>query len=339
MGRAFGQLVTVLSACGLAVVVFYGAVRVMRGQLSPGDLIVFAAYVKNLYSPIDDLSQLFVEFTESLVSGERLLEILHIDTHVREHPNAIAGAPFRGEIKFENVVFGYRTGETTLRNLSFTARPGQKVALVGSSGTGKSTVIALLLRFFDPWEGKIFIDGIDIRLFKLGSLRKQISVMLQDDLLFRRTIRENIAYGSPGAGLEEVEAAARRAQAHDFVMKLPQGYETVLEEGGRSLSGGQRQRIALARAMLKDSPIVVLDEPGTGLDAITEAGLRQNLQEFLRGKTSFVIAHSFPTIRDADLILVVEEGQAVGQGTHADLLVGSRVYRQLYELQSRTRAV
>ncbi len=221
-----------------------------------------------------------------------------------------------------------------LHDLSFKAKAGERVALIGSSGTGKSTVVNLLLRFYDPWRGRIMIDGTDIRRYTLKSLRQQISVVLQEPLLFRRTIRENIAYGKPEAGLEEITAAAKAAQAHDFIMRLPGGYETFLKEDGANLSGGQRQRIALARAILKNAPILVFDEPVTGLDAETEAKLYETEDRILKGKTVFIIAHRFSTIMRADLILMIEEGRIVEQGTHEQLMVGSDRYRKLYDLQS-----
>lgn len=333
-GKAFNQLVRILSACGLALVVWHGARRALGGQLSPGDLIVFTAYVKELYGPIDRLSELVIEFLESLVSAERILELVETDTAIKDLPDAAPAPPFHGEVTFENVVFGYSPARPVLKNLSFTAKPGQVIALVGSSGTGKSTLVNLMLRFFDPWHGQVRIDGSDIRRFQLKSLRKQISVLPQEPVLFRRTIRENIAYGNPDATLEQIVAAAKIAQAHDFIVKLPAGYDTLLKERGENLSGGQRQRMALARAILRDAPILILDEPVTGLDAITEARVFGNLRSFLKGRTTFIIAHRLSTIQTADLILVVDGGRAVDQGTHQELLARSPRYRRLYNTQT-----
>jgi ABC-type multidrug transport system fused ATPase/permease subunit len=254
---------------------------------------------------------------------------------VTDAPDAIDAPLFRGEVSFEDVTFGYDPGEPVLQTLSFKATPGKMIALIGSSGTGKTTIVNLLLRFHDPWEGRILIDGQDIRRYTLKSLREQISVVLQEPLLFHRTIRENIAYGKPEAGFEETVDAAKAAQAHDFIMGFSDGYETVLKDGGTNLSGGQRQRIALARAILKNAQIFILDEPVTGVDAATEAKLNETMDQYMKGKTVFTIAHRFSTIMRADLILMIGEGQVVEQGTHEQLLGKNDRYRQLYDLQRR----
>jgi ATP-binding cassette subfamily B protein len=221
-----------------------------------------------------------------------------------------------------------------LQDVAFSVKAGQMVALVGPSGTGKSTVVNLLLRFFDPWAGRVLIDGHDIRQFTLQSLRHQMSVVLQDPVLFRRTVRENIAYGRPDAPLEDIVTAATAAQADEFITRLPRGYETVLDERGDNLSGGQRQRIALARAFLRGAPILVFDEPTTALDAITEAELGRALARVVDGRTTFVIAHRLSTIEKADLILVLQDGRVAAQGTHAELVANSDVYRRLASLPS-----
>src|SRR5262249_31589613 len=272
---------------------------------------------------------------ESLVSGERILELMETDSAVKNLPDAAPAPAFEGRVTFKNVSFGYHPASPVIRDLSFTAEPGRIVALVGSSGAGKSTIASLVLRFFDPWAGGVMIDGTDIRRFDLKSLRAQISVVPQEPALFRRSVRENIAYGSPDAALDGVIAVAKAAEAHDFIVKLPLGYETVLEERGGNLSGGQRQRIALARAMLRNAPILILDEPGAGLDAFTESKVQQALERVMRSKTTFVIAHRLSTIRKADLILVLEEGRPVEQGTHPELLANSVLYRNLYQMQYR----
>jgi ATP-binding cassette subfamily B protein len=334
LSRTVRRAVQLLMASGTALVIWYGASRALAGEVTPGDLIVFAAYLKDLYNPIGGFSELIMDFFGAVVSSERIAAILGIDMTVKDSPHAITTPPFQGAVAFEDVTFGYTPGEPVLQNLSFAVKPGQMVALVGSSGTGKSTIVNLLLRFFDPWQGRILIDGQDIRRFTLESLRRQLSVVLQESILFRRTIGENIAYGKPQARWAEIVAAAKAAQAHDFIMKLPDGYETVLNERGINLSGGQRQRIALARAILRDAPILILDEPVTGLDAITEAQLNATLVRLMQGRTSFVIAHRLSTIRRADLILVIEEGKVIERGTHAELLAQSSLYHHLYSLQS-----
>ena len=335
----FRRAVHILIAIGTALVVWYGARRVLTGGMTPGDLIVFAAYLKNLYNPIGGFSELLMDFTSALVRGERVAEILKTDSAVRDAPGAVQAPPFRGEVAFEQVTFGYEPDKRVLQNLSFAVEAGQMVALVGSSGMGKSTVINLLLRFFDPWQGRVLIDGQDIRQFTLKSLRTQMSVVLQEPILLRRTIRENIAYGKPQASMQEIVEAAQTAQAHDFILKLPQGYETHLDERGNNLSGGQKQRISLARAFLRNAPILILDEPVTGLDALTEAQLHDPLNLLMQGKTTFIVAHRLPTIEKAELILVIEDGQVVEQGTHAELLAHSGFYRYLYTLQYEQFAV
>ena len=333
VSKGFGRTVEVVIAVGTALVVYLGARKALAGNITPGDLIVFISYLRDLYKPVGGLSELIIEFGSSLVCGERIAEILETQIKVADAPDAIEAPLLRGEVAFENVTFGYDSGKPVLQDLSFQARPGETVALIGSSGTGKSTILNLLLRFYDPWNGRILIDGRDIRRYTLKSLREQISVVLEESLLFQRTIWENIAYGKPEAQFEEVVCAAKAAQAHDFIVRLSNGYDTFLKEGGSNLSGGERQRIALARAILKNAPIFILDEPVTGLDSVTEAKLNETLDRLMKGRTSFTIAHRLSTIMRADLILMIEEGRIVEQGTHEHLLSRSDRYRQLYDLQ------
>ena len=335
VSKGFGRAAEVIIAIGTALVVYLGARRAIAGFITPGVLIVFVSYLRDLYKPVGGLSELIIDFAGALVCGERVAETLETKITVTDAPDAMDAPLFRGEVSFEDVTFGYDPGEPVLRNLSFKARPGEMIALIGSSGTGKTTIVNLLLRFYDPWEGRILIDGQDIRRYTLKSLREQISVVLQEPLLFHRTIRENIAYGKPEAGLEETVDAAKAAQAHDFIMSLSDGYDTVLKDGGANLSGGQRQRIALARAILKNAQIFILDEPVTGVDAATEAKLNETLDRDMKGKTRFTIAHRFSTIMRADLILMIGEGRVVEQGTHEQLLGKNERYRQLYDLQRR----
>jgi ATP-binding cassette subfamily B protein len=333
VSKGFGRTVEVIIAVGTAIVVYLGARRVLAGYITPGDLIVFISYLRDLYKPVGGLSQLMIDFSTSLVCGERVAEILDTKIKVADAADAVDAPPFHGTVIFENVAFAYEEGPPVLTDLSFRANPGETVALIGSSGTGKSTIVNLLLRFHDPSKGRILIDGGDIRGYTLKSLRQQISVVLQEPVLFHRTIRENIAYGDPEADFEEIVKAAKAAQAHDFIMRLPDGYDTFVREGGVNLSGGERQRIVLARAVVKNAPIFILDEPVTGLDAATEARLNETLTVLMEGKTSFIIAHRFSTIRRADLILMIEEGRIAEQGKHEQLLAGSSRYRQLYDLQ------
>ena len=329
----YRRAVNIVMAFGSALVVWYGARRALAGQITPGDLIVFTAYLKSLYKPIGGFADLLMEFANSIVSGARIAELLEADTTVQDSPDATVAPPFKGAVAFEKVTFGYEEGKPVLQDLSFAVKPGQMVALVGSSGTGKSTIVNLLLRFYDPWEGRILIDGEDIRRFHVKSVRRQMSVVLQESVLFRRTIRENIAYGKANASLDEIVASAKAAQAHDFIVKCPDGYDTLLDERGVNLSGGQKQRIALARAIIRDAPLLILDEPVTGLDAITESGLRETLGSLMKNRTTFIIVHRLSTVKRADLILVMDEGRILAQGTHDELVEKSTRYRDFYTLQ------
>jgi ATP-binding cassette, subfamily B, bacterial len=334
VSKGFARTVDMIIAIGTALVVYLGARSALEGHITPGDLIVFISYLRDLYKPVGGLSELIINFSGSLVCGKRVAELLETKVSVAEAPDAIDAPLFSGEVVFEKVTFGYAPGKPVLEDLSFKAKPGEMIALVGLSGTGKSTVVNLLLRFHDPWKGRILINGQDIRRYTLKSLREHISVLLQEPLLFRRTIRENIAYGNPEARFEEIVDAAKAAQAHDFIMRFSGGYETTLNEGGANLSIGQRQRIALARAILKNAPIFVFDEPTAGLDAETETKLNETLNRLIKEKTAFIVAHRLSTIVRADLILMIQEGRMAEQGTHDQLLVTSERYRQLYELQS-----
>jgi len=338
LSRGFGRAIELLVALGTASVVYYAGRRALAGQLEATDLVLFVPWLRELYMPLQRLAELLLDLSRYVVSGERIAEILRAEVTIRDAEDAVEAPPFRGEIHFDRVSFGYRPGVPVLRELSFTARPGQLVALVGSSGAGKTTVVNLLLRFFDPWQGAVRIDGVDLRRFKLASLRSQINVVLQDTLLLRRSVRENIAFGRPEASLDEVVAAARAAQIHDFVTSLPAGYDTVLSDEARDLSGGQRQRLALARAILRETPILILDEPVSAVDALTEARLDQTIAQVTKGRTALIVAHRLATIRRADLILVIEEGRVAEQGTHDALIASSGRYRALYETQYRRGA-
>jgi ATP-binding cassette subfamily B protein len=311
LGGAFNRSIVVLNSIGVALVVGFGAIRALNGSLTPGDLVVFAAYLTDLYKPIQSLSELSIQFMDSLVSGERVLQVLETTPRIKDAPNAIVAPRFRGQIEFDNVTFGYERDRPVLQNLSFRIEPGERVALVGGSGAGKSTILHLLLRFQDPWTGRVLIDGVDIRKYRLRSLRKQIGVVLQESFLFRRTVRENIAYGNPGASMAAIQAAAEAAQAHDFIERLPQRYDTMLDESGNNLSGGQKQRIALARAFLRNAPILFMDEPTSGLDHRTEAELNETLDDLARGKTTITIAHRKASIETAGRILALEGGRVV----------------------------
>ena len=334
LGGAFTRSIKVLNTIGTAMIVWLGASRVLDGTLSPGDLVVFAAYVNDLYTPMQNVSELAVQFMESMVSGERVLELVETAPRIEDRPDAVKAERFRGDIGFENVSFGYEPMKPVLNGLDVRIRAGERVAIVGGSGAGKSTIVNLLLRFFDPWQGRVTIDGQDIRGFRLRSLRSHIGVVLQESILFRRPVHENIAYGRPGASMQEIIEAAKAARAHDFIERLPNGYDTVLDEQGSNLSGGQRQRIALARAFLRNAPILVFDEPTSGLDAVTEAQLTETLEDLAQGRTTLIIAHRFSTIERADRIIVLAGGRVVQEGTHANLIVEAGPYRDLFEAQS-----
>jgi ATP-binding cassette subfamily B protein len=335
LSRGFGRTIELVVALGTAGVVYYAGRLALADRLEPTDLVLFVPWLRQLYEPLQRLAELIVKLSRQVVSGERIAELLRVELSVRDADDAIEAPQFVGDIEFDGVSFGYRPDVPVLHDVSFRAKPGQMIALVGSSGAGKSTIVNLLLRFFDPWQGSVRIDGTDIRRFKLESLRNRMNVVLQDTLLLRRSIRDNIAFGRPEATQEDVEIAARDAQIHDFVCSLPDGYDTLLTDRAGDISGGQRQRLALARAILRESPILILDEPVSAVDAITEARLDETIARVTKGRTALIIAHRLNTVRRADLILVIEEGRIAEQGTHEQLMAASRRYRTLYETQYR----
>jgi subfamily B ATP-binding cassette protein MsbA len=308
---------------------------VVAGQLTSGDLVVFLFYLGKMYKPMRDLSKLADTVSKSIVGIERINEIIRTRDEITDLSRAKQAMRFRGSIEFANVTFSYRRGETVLNNLSFRIRPGQFAALVGPTGGGKSTIIGLIPRFYDPTSGSVRIDGFDVRNFTMKSLRERMSFVLQDTLLFNAPVWQNIAYGKPEATRQEIIRAARLANADEFIEKLPQGYGTVVSERGSSLSGGQRQRIAIARAIIRDSPILILDEPTTGLDAASEQLVMQALDRLTQDRTSIVIAHRLATITRADVIFVVKEGKIVETGCHQELQAFGGLYAALCALQFR----
>jgi ATP-binding cassette subfamily B protein len=335
--RTYSRITDVLVTLSTAGVLYWGGRYALDGTVLPGTLVVFVAYLRDIYGSFEKFSGLFLSVAKSQVSGERLLELVENDMVAQDDPKAVSAPPFNGRIEFKNVSFAYKNGRTVLKNLSFVVEAGETVALVGHSGAGKSTLISLLLRFYDPQEGRILIDGKDIRHYTLKSLRDQMTIVLQEAPLFRQTVRENIAFGKIGATAEEIVAAAKLAEAHDFVMQLPEGYSTMMYEGGDNLSGGQKQRLNIARAIIRDTPIMILDEPVTGLDARAEAKINTAIHRLTRNKTAFIVAHKFSTIANAGKILLLEEGELAHEGAHEQLLRESPRYRELYELQFGSR--
>ena len=329
-------LVDVLAAVGLAIVMWLGATRVLAGVLTTGDLVIFFAYITNLYSPIKALARLSYTYSKASVGAERIAEVMRVRSEVRDRKRARPAPPLRGRIEFRDVSFEYETGRTVLSHINLAIAPGEKIAIVGATGTGKSTLVSLVPRFYDPSEGKVRIDGQDIRNYTLQSLREQISLVLQDQLMFSGTIRENIAFGRPGASDEEIAAAAVTANADEFIQRFPEGYETLVAERGTTLSGGQKQRIAIARAILRDAPILILDEPTTGLDAAAERTVMDALERAAARRTTLIIAHRLVTVRLADRIVVLDRGRIVEEGTHLELLARNGWYARLYRLQMST---
>ncbi len=327
-------LVEVIVAIGTCVVIWYGARLALAGQLSAGVLIVFLLYLGKMYKPMRDLSKMTDTVSKAMVGYERIQEVLDIESRVRDVRGARQAPRFKGRIEFRQVGFSYEDGKEALKNISFTIEAGQVAAIVGPSGTGKTTLVSLIPRFYDPVSGSVAIDGTDIRKYRLKSLRDQISFVLQDTLLFRATIWENIAYGKPSAAPKEIRRAAELADAHEFIAQMPDGYDTMVGERGVSLSGGQRQRIAIARAIIRDTPILILDEPTAGLDAASEQAVIGALDTLMKGRTSVVIAHHLSTIRHANVIFVVKDSELVEQGTHETLLAQNGVYAEMQRIQT-----
>jgi ATP-binding cassette subfamily B protein/subfamily B ATP-binding cassette protein MsbA len=327
----FVLVVECLLAAGTAAIVWLGAVRVMSGTLTIGELTVFLSYLRDLYQPVLSLSQNLAEITSARVGLERVFSILDTELDVRDAPDAVPLPPVTGEIRFENVGFAYDDGRPVLRNINLRIAPGEHVALVGRTGAGKSTLAGLVLRFFDPKQGRVTIDGHDLRRVQLASLRRQVTLMLQEPIIFRATVFENIAWGSRTPDPTTVREAARRTEAESFILEMPQGYDSLVGEEGSTLSGGQRQRLALARALVRDTPISILDEPTSALDVATEAQVWQNLEERLRGHTAIVIAHRLSTARRCHRIVVLEDGAIVEQGSHEQLMARRGAYFHLWE--------
>lgn len=326
--------VDVLSSLGTALVLLFGAREVKAGSLTPGELVVFMFYLKTAFKPMRDLAKYTGRLAQASASAERILDLLDEKPEITDAAHAVDAPPFRGELAFEHVTFGYESGRPVLRAVSFHAGPGQVVALVGPSGAGKSSTLGLLLRLYDPADGRVRIDGWDVRDVTMSSLRAQFAVVLQGSVLFGVSVRENIAYGCADVSAEQIESAARLANAHEFIATLPDGYETILGERGATLSGGQCQRLAIARAAVRDAPITLLDEPTSGLDEENQRAVTEALRRLTHGRTTIIVAHDLSTIEHADQILYLDAGAIVERGTHAELMALDGAYATVHRLQS-----
>jgi ATP-binding cassette subfamily B protein/subfamily B ATP-binding cassette protein MsbA len=329
----FYVVVDVTIAAGTATVLWLGTQHVLSGELTIGEMVIFASYLASLYAPLNSIFQTYGLVQSAKVGVRRAFEILESEQSLPEGHTIFSPQRSHGEIAFEEVSFGYNASRPVLKDISFRVPQGKKIAIVGPTGAGKSTLVSLLPRFYEPQSGRVTIDGIDIREFRLKSLRRQIAMILQPPLVFPISIRENIAYGRPDATMEEIVSAAQVAQVHDFVDQLPQKYETVVSEQGSTLSEGQKLRLTIARGVLLDAPILILDEPTSSVDSETEALIMEGLEQLMAGRTTFIIAHRLSTVRQADLILFLRDGKIVEQGTFAELLRRHGPFAALYRTQ------
>ena len=325
-----------VAALGVTLILWYGGNNVIAGETTAGSLVAFLAYAVNISNPIKRITRVSGNIQKALAAAQRVFDVLDLREEVQDLPDAKALPAVTGNVSFEHVTFSYNAGDEILHDLSFEAKPGQAIGLVGPSGAGKSTVASLLPRFYDCDAGTIRIDGTDIRHVTLDSLRNQVGIVPQETILFNGSVYDNILYGRLDATKEEIEAAAKAANAHDFIMELPEGYNTMLGDRGVNISGGQRQRIAIARAILKDPRILILDEATSALDTESERVVQEALNRLMVGRTSIIIAHRLSTIKNADRILVLDKGKLAEDGTHEELMAENGLYAHLYQIQYRT---
>lgn len=326
-----------VAAVGVTIILWYGGNSVINGSITAGSLVAFLTYAVNISNPIKRLSRVIGNIQKALAAAQRVFDVLDLPETIKNTPDAKALPPVKGKVRFDHVSFSYDPGEEVLSDVSFDVKPGEMVAFVGPSGAGKSTVASLLPRFYDVNDGSISIDGTDIRGVTLNSLREQVGIVPQETILFNGSVYDNILYGRLDATKEEVEAAAKAANAHNFIMELPDGYNTMLGDRGVNISGGQRQRISIARAILKNPQILILDEATSALDTESERVVQEALDRLMVGRTSFVIAHRLSTIKNADKIMVLEKGRLVEQGTHDELMQLDGLYAHLYKIQYRSK--
>ena len=326
-----------VAAVGVSIILWYGGNSVINGSITAGSLVAFLTYAVNISNPIKRLSRVIGNIQKALAAAQRVFDVLDLPEDIKNAPDAKALPKVKGDVRFNDVSFAYNENEEVLSHVSFVVKPGEMVAFVGPSGAGKSTVASLLPRFYDAINGSITIDGQDIRKVTLDSLREQVGIVPQETVLFNGSVYDNILYGRLDATREEVEAAAKAANAHDFIMQLPDGYETMLGDRGMNISGGQRQRISIARAILKNPQILILDEATSALDTESERVVQEALDRLMVGRTSFVIAHRLSTIKNADKIMVLEKGQLIEQGNHDELMAMDGLYAHLYKIQYRSK--